>query len=371
MNEKHLLIMRGSSQYVNPLFYNVQEIGLGKALNKYGWNINVVSSGPTYQHIRINDALNWFELPRIGSTFGWPKGGYSYLNNLRADIIQNQDISNTGILISLAAAKKRKLPLVMSLGEYRPKSKSKALYMKTISNLISPTVKGVLCKTQEAVAFSDSLKLGPSFYAPIGIDPDAYDQEEEQGETIFLEEIEKVRREGKFVLAHVGRLDKEDNFEFLCNVLKRIERPVHLFIAGAFTAVEQAKVVQEGLTEKISLLGKVENRKIGHLLSNSDLLLSCSTYEPFGMSAAESVYHGCPVLGYRTGGLGEIVKDGVTGILLKNRDSTVWAKTIDELTSNIWQGLKLSCQENKQELTWLAKAKRFNEVYEAIIKAGG
>jgi glycosyltransferase involved in cell wall biosynthesis len=41
----------------------------------------------------------------------------------------------------------------------------------------------------------------------------------------------------------------------------------------------------------------------------------CSDNEDFGIVSVEAMAHGCPVIGYRSGGIAETVIDGRTGIL--------------------------------------------------------
>lgn len=368
MKKRNLLIMRGSSQYVNPLFYNVQEIGLGKALGELGWNVTVISSGPNKQTIQVSDKLTWHELPRTGGGIGWPQGALKYLFSVNADLIQNQDISNTGIFLAYAASRKRKLPFIMSLGEYKPKNKSKSIYANLTSRVVSSKVEGVLCKTKEAMQYAQTLNLGPSFYAPIGIDPTSYDEHANSEVTPYMDKIIKAKHQGELVISHIGRLDKEDNLKFLFEVAHYCKRPVQLFIAGGPSDYAQSLSIR--IPENITFLGKIKNSQIGHLLSLSDLYLSCSRYEIFGMSAAESIYHGCPVLGYSTGGIAEIVQSGMTGYLFELRDPKIWANFIDQITTYQLEKYKMNCCQYSSELTWSSRAASYHQAYEQILQRG-
>lgn len=118
----------------------------------------------------------------------------------------------------------------------------------------------------------------------------------------------------------------------------------------------------------IYYFGKLPNNNIGPILKYSDLYLSCSSYEPFGLSAVESIYNGCPVIGFATGGLHETVKNNVNGILVNNRDSKKWAELIDNLfETNEIQGLKNGCLATKETLTWSTRANIYQESYEKTL----
>jgi glycosyltransferase involved in cell wall biosynthesis len=50
--------------------------------------------------------------------------------------------------------------------------------------------------------------------------------------------------------------------------------------------------------------------------------------EPFGLVAAEAQAAGTPVIGFRRGGLSEVVRDGVTGALVDEGDLTAAARAL-------------------------------------------
>src|SRR5207247_5446792 len=65
---------------------------------------------------------------------------------------------------------------------------------------------------------------------------------------------------------------------------------------------------------RIRYLGHVPDgpRLVGAL----DVLVACPTRpDPFPRVVEEALWHGVPVLAVRTGGLPELVRDGVTGVL--------------------------------------------------------
>lgn len=59
-----------------------------------------------------------------------------------------------------------------------------------------------------------------------------------------------------------------------------------------------------------------------------------SLYEGFGLTAAEAMAAGLPVVGTRVDGLSEIIEDGVTGYILQVGDSQGLANVLIELISN-------------------------------------
>ncbi|HSR26718.1 MAG TPA: glycosyltransferase, partial [Candidatus Eisenbacteria bacterium] len=65
----------------------------------------------------------------------------------------------------------------------------------------------------------------------------------------------------------------------------------------------------------------VDRAELWRLMAGSAVtLMPVEWEEPFGMVAAEAQMAGCPVVGYRRGGLPEVVEEGVGGLLVEPGD---------------------------------------------------
>lgn len=367
-DRKKLLILRGGSQYVSPERYNVQEIGLAKILAKLGWEILIISSGPENRTININNNIEWVELKRFGKTFGWPMGSLSLIKRFNPDLIQQQDISNPTSFIALVAKLKLNVPLVLSLGEYKYKGKLKSLFTNFASFCLRGAVSSVLCKTYSSMEFSKKLGFENNFYTPIGIDESAYSKKENLSFN-WVSELKIRREKGQRILCHIGRLDKHDNSEFLCNLMKNLPEHFSLLLIGE-PVNHVKKFIDEKIANRIILTGSVPNKYVGKALENSDLYIACSKYEIFGMSAVESIYHGCPVVGFSTGGIKEIINDGENGWKLNTRETMGWVNLIlDIFEKEDVDKLKIKCKSLKNLYTWGHRAIAYNEVYKEQLKS--
>ncbi|HUC91108.1 MAG TPA: glycosyltransferase family 4 protein [Paenibacillus sp.] len=368
---KKLLIVRGSSQYVNPENYNVQEIGLGKVLTQLGWDVTILSSGPKEVINQYGDNLRWIELKRVGGKFGYPRSSFSRILSIGADLIQIQDLTNVSTYIAYAASIRSGTPLVMSYGEYAAKNRIKRWVNHFISASVRGRIRSVLCKTNSAMRHAETLRLPGLCYAPIGIDNAAYINNINENVSL-LAEIATSRRSGKKIICHIGRMDKEDNIDFLLSVLHRLGDSYALLLIGEPKKYVQSNEKFAAIQERIICTGKIPNKFIGLYLAASDLYAACSKYEIFGMSAAESIFHGCPVIGYATGGIAEIITDGSNGILMKTRKPEEWAARIAHLFHNGESDeLKAGCHETRQQLTWEHRALVYDNVYRNVLKEGG
>ncbi|RLP07595.1 glycosyltransferase [Propionibacterium australiense] len=113
--------------------------------------------------------------------------------------------------------------------------------------------------------------------------------------------------------------------------IPEFDRP-HLVIAGEasqdFARYEQElhRLVHElGLDEHIVFLGSQNRDELACMLRGACALVTPSYSETFSLICLEAEASGVPVIASRVGGIPEAVQDGVTGILLDDRDPATWA----------------------------------------------
>jgi len=125
--------------------------------------------------------------------------------------------------------------------------------------------------------------------------------------------------DGAPLLLYFGRLEYEKGVHDLIAALPRIRRAhpgTRLLIAGHGThaefLVEQARAHR--VRRSVHLLGHLPDRSLAAALAAVNAVVLPSRYEPFGMVALETAAAGTPLVASTAGGLGEVVRDGVTGL---------------------------------------------------------
>lgn len=124
---------------------------------------------------------------------------------------------------------------------------------------------------------------------------------------------------GAPLLLFFGRLEWEKGVQDLLSALPRI-RATHpgtrLVVAGegrhATTLVEQARRLR--VRRAVDFAGHLPESELPSLLSAADAVVLPSRYEPFGLVALEAAAAGVPLVASTVGGLGEVVRDGETGL---------------------------------------------------------
>jgi glycosyltransferase involved in cell wall biosynthesis len=87
----------------------------------------------------------------------------------------------------------------------------------------------------------------------------------------------------------------------------------------------------EGLTEHIRFAGVVPHDDVPALMAASDVFVSTSTLTNRALPTCEAMICGVPVVVYDTGDTSTVVRDGSTGVLVKDGDVENLAKSIAQL----------------------------------------
>jgi glycosyltransferase involved in cell wall biosynthesis len=129
--------------------------------------------------------------------------------------------------------------------------------------------------------------------------------------------------EDDVLLVTVGRLVARKGLDQLVRAMESFKGcNVRLLILGSGPQSEALKedAKARGLQDQVRLMGRVdEDEKIG-LLRMSDLYVSTSQHEGFGLVFLEGMATGLPVVCYDNGGQTDFLKDGVTGHVVPLND---------------------------------------------------
>jgi len=148
-----------------------------------------------------------------------------------------------------------------------------------------------------------------------------------------------------FELLFVGRVSEIKGVLYLCEAVRLLlERhiPVHATIIGDGDALPaiQAYVAEHRLQDAITLSGGLPHNQLATYYTNADAFVGPSIEskdgwkEAFGMVFAEAAAVGVPIIATSTGGIKDIVHDGINGLLVPQKDAGAIADAVQRLQQN-------------------------------------
>lgn len=115
------------------------------------------------------------------------------------------------------------------------------------------------------------------------------------------------------------------------------ERPV-LVVAGGPTAdrdyVDHLAQLARLASVDAEFIGPCSRERLARVMRGARVLMVPSHSETYGLVALEAAASGTPVIASCAGGLREVVRDGVTGLLLDTRDPAVWGSELARLLAD-------------------------------------
>ncbi|RXZ81484.1 glycosyltransferase [Paenibacillaceae bacterium] len=130
----------------------------------------------------------------------------------------------------------------------------------------------------------------------------------------------------------------------------------------------QALAGQLGILQRVRFTGFRED--VTEVICASDLLVLCSDNEPFGRVVIEGMAQQVPVVATRSGGVPEIIEDGINGLLYEVGDVTRLVKHASRLLSDTEYSREIGragAERVSRHFTAQGTTKQVEEIYEAIL----
>ncbi len=128
---------------------------------------------------------------------------------------------------------------------------------------------------------------------------------------------QELRAEGRAIVTHVSNFRPVKRVEDVVRGFAVLRQHVDAVLAlvgdGPDLPLAERLAAQLGVSDHVRVLGKLQ--QLEKVLQVSDLFFLPSLAESFGLAALEAQACGCPVIGYRAGGLPEVVAHGESGLL--------------------------------------------------------
>lgn len=190
-----------------------------------------------------------------------------------------------------------------------------------------------------------------------------------------------------YTVLFVGRLEKRkgilDLFQAIPLVVERMPN-VRFFIAGADNSLHDGFQRKAGMTYPtyfarnfskytpyVEFLGEVTDERLQRLYQSCDVFVAPSLYESFGLVYLEAMNYAKPVVGCWTGGVPEVVENGVTGILVEPGAPKALAEALVSLLKSPEKMREMGIagrQRLLERFTYIEMAKSFETVFRETLR---
>ena len=171
-----------------------------------------------------------------------------------------------------------------------------------------------------------------------------------------------------------GRMEEQKGITELLYALKKVSTRIpdvmlHLIGEGNMTEIYKKQAKQLGILDRIIFHGWMGMNEIQKLSTKLAIGVFPSRVESFGLAMAEAMGAGLPIIATRVGALPEFIKDGVTGTLVPQEDSSFLCLAIlnvfehPERTDEI---AAVGREQVKKKFSWDTAAKRMTEIYQSV-----
>jgi glycogen(starch) synthase len=128
-------------------------------------------------------------------------------------------------------------------------------------------------------------------------------------------------------------------------------------------------VDRSGLRERIIYHGEVSRKRLIEIMTDADLLVLPSRFEPFGIVILEAMAIGLPVIASSVGGIPEVIRDGDNGLLFPREDSDTLASKIELLLTDttLTERISSRAKEYVKGFTWDKIAMKTLMVYKSLL----
>ncbi|HWK08436.1 MAG TPA: glycosyltransferase [Vicinamibacterales bacterium] len=183
--------------------------------------------------------------------------------------------------------------------------------------------------------------------------------------------------DGVHLCVAAGRLVRKKGFEYLLDAIGATPG-VMLAIAGEGTLGDElrARAAAAGTTERVRLLGNLSQDRVGDLFAAADVICVPSVRDDSGNVDGlpnvllEALASGTPVITTTAGGIGAVVENGHTALVVPERDARAIAGALEQVIANPDAARRLGAAgraEVSARFGWDRAASRFEAAYDRAL----
>ena len=374
----NILILRTMANVMKLSTYNLQEVGLAKALVRLGHRCDIL-----YYTDKKQDSRQVIPFDGDKSiTILWAHGKnvvYEGVFPCLPKILKDYDIIQVSEYIGINSlylnARHQDKTVNYQGPYYSPFNKKDNLRAAVLDRVFLPFChkKNMVVGCKSVLAAQYLKGKGIEDVTTLGVGIDLGNLQLPEGELPpFVEDLKANKGDSKYLL-YIGRMEPRRNVLFLLEAAKKAmdkDNRVKLVLVGRgeedYLFECRQRMQELGISDRVLYAPQVDQKYMQELYRCCDVFLLPTRYEIFGMVLLEAMYFGIPVLTTYNGGSATLIEDGKNGFVADKLDPEVWAKTICRILGD--EDLALTVAENAhrtvaENYTWDALAPKFIELY--------
>lgn len=348
-----------------PNTYNVQEVGLGKAMAKYGHEFIIVywvgaKEQKCGKEIEVQQGVKKVYLP-----YKWRIGRHvmprlELLEKYHFDLLHLQCDNLMAVPKAVDYCLERNLPHYCYVGTLH--SSSPKWFVRyivdnmSIRNFATFRKTKVFGKTPAVVAELQKHGVRSAEFAPVGLDTDVI-PEEHCGKIEIKQDLD-IPLDKKLVFCVCAMRPDKHPLDLL-DLAEKLTDDYYIVHVGADGIAKHdymKRLAKETDLQKVHYLGNIANEKVHAYYEVADYVVNFNPGEIFGMAILEAMYHDCTVVARRAPGPSCIIEDKKNGYL---------CDTVGQMADMILSGQKAKEAKKRieQHFLWASTARKFLENY--------
>lgn len=369
-----ILIVRAFPDKLDLESYNVQEIGLAKALVERGNQCDIVlyngkESSKKEKYTFQKDGKEYaFWIYRMKGIALFKNGFMPSVKQILDpyDVIQVHEYDQ---IMSWMLYTGKKKPVIIYHGPYyHSYTRGYNLKCKIFDGLFLHRKKyqdvWAVTKSRMAESFLQGKGFKKTVSVGVGINPDNFPPY-------------KLQKSERPQILYVGKIEDRRNVYFLVKVYRRLRDKVkglQLVLIGngeeKYKTAFLSFIKNELESGDIIYQEKMPQKELPKVYGSAEVFVFTSNYEIFGMVLLEAMYFELPVVSSMNGGASMLIEDGENGYVLEKFDAEEWEKKIESILIDK-KRRELMGQKGRMKIlksfTWSSLAEKFEGVYRKAI----
>ncbi|MBN2184018.1 MAG: glycosyltransferase family 4 protein [Candidatus Krumholzibacteriota bacterium] len=184
-------------------------------------------------------------------------------------------------------------------------------------------------------------------------------------------------RDDKKLVVTFSRLVRSKRIDIFMRAMAAVDKDLleeaEIVIGGAGPELENLKLLSRklGISEKVHFTGAIKYNDIPLLLKSCDFFVGTNELTNMSMPPCEALLCGLPVVAFDIAGTSEVVRDGETGLLIKNDDIEGMTAGIEKLLRDpvMVKGLgkRASAFAKKNFMSWDERTSKELELFDRMV----